>query len=62
MDKLKCESKGENNERKISWGMFPNSQHLGVEGCVGDSGWGLGRMTNESIIHINQTTSWLVHS
>jgi hypothetical protein len=26
---------------------------LGVEGCVGASGWGLGRMTSGSIIHTN---------
>jgi hypothetical protein len=26
---------------------------LGVEGCVGALGWGLGRMTSRSIIHKN---------
>jgi len=35
----------------------------GVEGRVGVLGWGLGRLTNDSITHTtytNQTTSWLV--
>jgi len=26
---------------------------LGVEGCVGVSGWGLGRLTSKSIIHMD---------
>jgi hypothetical protein len=40
----------------------------GVEGCVGASGWRLGRLTSKSIIYTNQTnqtnqtTSWLLHS
>jgi hypothetical protein len=36
-----------------------------VEGHVGALGWGLGRLTNDSILtrtYINQTTSWLVRS
>jgi hypothetical protein len=28
LQRLKCESEGENNKRK-SWGTLPNSQHLG---------------------------------
>ncbi len=28
LDRLKCESKGENIERKRSWGTFPSSQHF----------------------------------
>jgi hypothetical protein len=34
-NRLKCESKGENDGRRKSWGMFPNSQHFeeGKEAC-----------------------------
>jgi hypothetical protein len=38
---------------------------LGVEGCVGAAGWGLGWMTSESIIHMDlhkPKKSWLMHS
>jgi hypothetical protein len=39
---------------------------LGVKGRVGTLGWGLRRLTNNSIthtyLHKNQTTNWLVHS
>ncbi len=31
--------------------LFRNT--LGVEGCVGALGWGLGRVTSKSIIHID---------
>ncbi len=31
----------------------PSSQHFGVEGCVGASGWGLGRLTSKSITHVD---------
>jgi len=33
---------------------------LGVKGRVGALGWGLWWVTSRSIIHTNQTTSWLV--
>jgi hypothetical protein len=33
---------------------------LGVEGCVGDSKWGLRRLTSKFCT--NQTTSWLVQN
>jgi hypothetical protein len=33
--------------------MFPNSQHFGVEGHARPPGWGLGRVTSNSIIHTN---------
>jgi hypothetical protein len=42
---------GENNGRIRSWGMFFGLQHFGVEGHARAPGWGLGRMTNNSIIH-----------
>jgi hypothetical protein len=29
LDGLNCESKGEDNRRKRSWGMLPNLQHFG---------------------------------
>jgi len=35
---------------------------LGIEGRVGALGWGLERLTSKSIIHTNQTTSWLMRS
>jgi hypothetical protein len=31
----------------------PTCNILGVEGCAGAPGWGLGQMTNGSIIHID---------
>jgi hypothetical protein len=33
--------------------MLPSSQHFGGKGHAGALGWGLGRVTNESIIHID---------
>jgi len=37
---LNYESKGENNERRRSWGTHPSSQHFrGREGHVGASRW-----------------------
>jgi hypothetical protein len=33
--------------------MFLSSQHFGVEGHAGPPGWGLGRVTSNSIIHTN---------
>jgi hypothetical protein len=37
---------------------------LGVKGCVGALGWGLGRGTSKSLTQTcrNQTISWLMHS
>ncbi len=36
---LNRESKGEDNEKKRSWGALSTSQHLGVEGRVGVPDW-----------------------
>jgi hypothetical protein len=38
-DGFNCEPKGENNERRSSWGAIFGSQHFGVEGHGGASGW-----------------------
>jgi len=38
---------------------------LGVKGCVGALGWGLGKVTSKTITHMtytNQTTIWLMRS
>jgi hypothetical protein len=32
-----------------------------VKGCVGALRWGLGVVSSKSIIHTNQTTSWIMH-
>jgi hypothetical protein len=45
--------KGENNGRIRGWGMLLGSQHFGVEGRARALGWGLGRMTSNSITHTN---------
>jgi len=43
--------KGESNGRIKSWGTLSGSQHFGVEGHVGALGWGLRRVTRNSITH-----------
>jgi hypothetical protein len=53
LDRLKCKSKGENNERIKSWGTLFGSQHFKGEGCARAPKWGLGRLTSESIIHLD---------
>ncbi len=60
-----CESKGEDNGRRRSWGALFNSQHFKGRGVCWSFGMGLGRMTsNQSLTRTctNQTTSWLMHS
>jgi hypothetical protein len=60
-----CESKGEDNGRRKSWGTFPDSQHFEGRKACWSSGMGLGRMINNQSLTrtcTNQTTSWLVHN
>jgi hypothetical protein len=52
-DGLNCESKGEDNERKRSWGAFLGSQHFGGRGACWSFKMGLGRLTSNSIIHMD---------
>jgi hypothetical protein len=52
LERLKCESKSGNDERR-SWVHFPNHSTLGVEGRAGPLGWGLGWVTSRSIIQTN---------
>jgi hypothetical protein len=49
LDRLNCESKGENNGRRRSWGMLLACSTSKVKGRAGAPEWGLGRLTNNSI-------------
>jgi hypothetical protein len=63
--RIHYKSKGENNGRKRSWVRSLACNTSGVEGRFGAMGWGLRRLTSNSIIRrtcTNQTTSWLMHS
>jgi hypothetical protein len=50
---LNCEFKGENNERRRSWGAFPNSQHFEGRGACWGFEMRLGWTTRSSIIHMD---------
>jgi hypothetical protein len=50
-DGLNYEFKGEDNGIRKSWGAFCGSQHFMGRGAFWNSGMGLGRVTNNSIIH-----------
>jgi hypothetical protein len=52
-DGFNCESKGENNGRKMSWGSLLGSKHFGVERHAKVSGWRLGRVISKLITHTN---------
>ncbi len=65
LDGLIYETKGEDIGRRRSWARSLIRSTSGVQGHAGVLGWGLGRLTSESITHTtctNQTTSWLVHT
>ncbi len=53
LSRFNWESKCENNERIRSQGTLLGSQHFGVEGHVGVSGWGLKRAISKSITHMD---------
>jgi hypothetical protein len=44
---------GENTRRKRSWGALFGSQHFEGKGHVGALVWGLGRLTSNSITHMD---------
>ncbi len=48
-----CKSKGEDNERRRSWGALFSSQHFRGKGACWSSKMGLGWATSGSIIHTN---------
>ncbi len=51
LDRFNYESKGENNERKKSWGALSSSHHFGGRGACWSSEMGLQRLKKNSIIH-----------
>ncbi len=51
LDGLNYESKGEDNRKRRSWGVFPGSQHFGGRGACWSFGMGLGGLISNSIIH-----------
>jgi hypothetical protein len=46
LDRLNCKSKGENNERIMNWGTFPNTQHFEGRGVCWSFGMGTRRIGN----------------
>jgi hypothetical protein len=44
---------GENNGRVRNWGVLPGLQHFGGRGACYNFGMGLGRLTSNSIIHMD---------
>jgi hypothetical protein len=65
-DGLNCESKGEDIERKRSWGTLPGSQHFGGRRVCWSSRIKTRKIDKEfNYSHgptQNQTTSWLIRS
>ncbi len=53
LERFKCESESENNKRRKIEVHSLGRSTSGVEGCVGAPGWGLGQVTNRSIIHMD---------
>ncbi len=53
LDGLNYESKGEDNERKRSWGVPLGWQHFGGRRACWSSKMGLGRLTRNSLIHMD---------
>ncbi len=53
LDGLNYKSKGEDNGRRRSWGMFPSLQHFGGKGVCQSSEMGLRRLTSNSITHMD---------
>jgi hypothetical protein len=53
LDGFNYESKGEDNGRRRGWGTFISSQHFGGRGACWSSRMGLGRMTSNSLTHID---------
>jgi hypothetical protein len=51
LDGLNYESKGEDKGGRRSWVVLPNLQHFGGKKVCWSSGMGLGRLTNNSLIH-----------
>jgi len=53
LDGLNYESKGENSERKRSWGVLPDSQHFEGKRACWSFRMGLGRLTSTSLTQTN---------
>jgi hypothetical protein len=53
LERFKCESQNEDNGRKRSWGMSLTLNTFGVRRCVGAPRWGLRKVINKLIIHID---------
>ncbi len=62
---LNYKSKGEDSERKRSWGALPSSQHFGGRRACCSSKMGLGRITSKSITHTDlhkPNKNWLMQN
>ncbi len=53
LDGLNCESKGEDNGRRKSWGALPGSQHFRGRRACWSFGMGLGILTSTSLTHMD---------
>jgi hypothetical protein len=53
LDGLNCESKGDDNGKKRSWGALPGSQHFRGRMACWSFGMGLGKMISNLITHMN---------
>jgi len=53
LDGFNCDSKSEDNRRKWSWGELPSLKHFRGRGVCWNSRMELGKMTSNSLIHIN---------
>jgi hypothetical protein len=51
--RLNCESKGEDNGRRRSWGALLSSQHFGGRRACWNFGMGLGILTSTSLTHMD---------